>query len=63
MWQFSMLKLPDLSGKELIQILKRHGFEVVRQKGSHVSLRKITTQVVKKTVVPLHDSLAKGTLY
>lgn len=35
-----MAKLPVLSGKELIKILQKIGFEVVRQKGSHVSLRK-----------------------
>lgn len=34
-----MSKLPLLSGKELIKILQRIGFEVVRQKGSHVFLR------------------------
>ena len=53
-----MVKLPVLSGKELIKGLKKAGFEVVRQKGSHVSLQKGDY----KTVVPLHDELAKGTL-
>ena len=53
-----MTKLPVLSGKVLINTLKKHGFQVVRQKGSHVSLQKGTY----KTVVPLHDELAKGTL-
>ena len=53
-----MPKLPVLSGKELIALLKKDGFEIVRQKGSHVSLQKKTL----KTVVPLHDELAKGTL-
>ena len=53
-----MPKLPVLSGKELIRILEKGGFQVVRQKGSHVSLQK----EAHKTVVPLHDELAKGTL-
>ncbi|BCW95142.1 MAG: hypothetical protein KatS3mg018_0624 [Fimbriimonadales bacterium] len=53
-----MPKLPVLSGKELVRALQRAGFEVVRQKGSHVSLRKGD----RRTVVPLHDELAKGTL-
>ena len=53
-----MARLPVLSGKELIVILKKAGFEVVRQKGSHVSLIKADF----RTVVPLHDELAKGTL-
>ena len=52
-----MSKLPVLSGEELIKILKKAGFSVVRQKGSHVSLQKGNF----KTVVPLHDELAKGT--
>jgi predicted RNA binding protein YcfA (HicA-like mRNA interferase family) len=53
-----MPKLPILSGVELIDILKTLGFVVVRQKGSHVSLQKGQ----HKTVVPLHDELAKGTI-
>jgi predicted RNA binding protein YcfA (HicA-like mRNA interferase family) len=51
-------KLPVLSGDELIKLLKKAGFQVVRQKGSHVSLQKGNF----KTVVPLHSELAKGTL-
>lgn len=53
-----MPRLPVLSGEELIKALKKAGFRAVRQKGSHVSLQKETY----KTVVPLHDELAKGTL-
>ena len=53
-----MVKLPILSGKELIKSLEKAGFQIVRQKGSHVSLQKKNY----KTVVPLHDELAKGTL-
>jgi predicted RNA binding protein YcfA (HicA-like mRNA interferase family) len=33
-----MGKLPVLSGHELIKILKKIGFEPVRQKGSHIVL-------------------------
>lgn len=51
-------KLPILSGAELVAVLKKDGFEVVRQTGSHVSLQK----EIYRTVVPLHDELAKGTL-
>ncbi len=53
-----MSKLPVLSGRGLIDILKSLGFVIVRQKGSHVSLQKGQY----KTVVPLHDDLAKGTI-
>lgn len=53
-----MAKLPVISGKDLVKILTKKGFEVVRQKGSHVSLQKEKY----RTVVPLHNELAKGTL-
>jgi predicted RNA binding protein YcfA (HicA-like mRNA interferase family) len=35
-----MVKLPRLSGHELIKILAKFGFYKVRQKGSHVMLIK-----------------------
>ena len=57
-----MRKLPIISGKKLIAALKRAGFTEVRQRGSHVSLQKITLGRTYKTVVPLHRELAKGTL-
>jgi len=31
-----MPKLPILSGKQLLKLLRKNGFVVVRQKGSHV---------------------------
>ena len=46
-------KLPVLSGEELIQVLRKYGYKIVRQKGSHVRL---------PVTVPLHKELAKGTL-
>ncbi len=57
-----MHKLPVISGKELIAALKKAGFVEVQQKGSHVSLQKITSEKIYKTVVPLHMEIAKGTL-
>lgn len=47
------------SGVFVISILvKRFGFSVVSQKGSHVKLRRAT----RVTIVPLHKELARGTL-
>lgn len=34
------MKLPRISGKELIKILCKNSFVVVRQKGSHIRLEK-----------------------
>jgi len=51
-------RLPTLSGRRLVRLLQKAGFQTVRQEGSHVSLQKGEFC----TVVPLHDELAKGTL-
>jgi predicted RNA binding protein YcfA (HicA-like mRNA interferase family) len=53
-----MVKLPVISGKRLIKALEDDGFVIVRQKGSHISLKKENF----RSVVPLHSELAKGTL-
>ena len=53
-----MPKLPVISGEELVRALEKFGFRQVRQRGSHVSLEKGP----HRTVVPLHEELAKGTL-
>ena len=57
-----MPKLPVLSGKKLVTALKKAGFVEVRQKGSHISMQKVTLEKTYKTVVPLHKEVAKGTL-
>jgi len=57
-----MPKLPSVSGERVVRALKRAGFLELRQKGSHVSLEKRTAELVFKTVVPMHATLAKGTL-
>jgi predicted RNA binding protein YcfA (HicA-like mRNA interferase family) len=55
-------KLPSVSGERVIRALKRAGFAELRQKGSHVSLEKRTSEIVLRTVAPRHSVLAKGTL-
>ena len=56
-----MSKLIILSGKELIKILEHHGFKIVSQKGSHVRLKKKNSKTYI-VIVPLHKTIAKGTL-
>ena len=55
------MKLPVLSGKELIKILGKAGFETDHVTGSHAILRKNVPPFTRVTV-PLHKELAKGTL-
>lgn len=57
-----MRKLPVASGEQLIKLLGRLGYEIIRQKGSHVRLGKSTVAGDHGITVPLHDELAKGTL-
>ena len=57
-----MVKLPRLSGHEIIKILTILGFQKTRQKGSHVMLVKETKQGKVGCVVPLHDEIERGTL-
>ena len=46
-----MPRLPILSGRKVIRALEQIGFEVVRQKGSHVRLKHEDGRVV---TVPVH---------
>jgi len=57
-----MPKLKRISGEEAIKRLEKLGFQRVRQRGSHVVLKKQTTEEEMGCVVPLHKELAIGTL-
>ena len=57
-----MPKLPVVLGKKLVAALQKAGFVEIRQRGSHVSMEKVTTDNTYRTVVPMHRELAKGTL-
>ncbi|MGR3309742.1 MAG: type II toxin-antitoxin system HicA family toxin [Candidatus Brocadiales bacterium] len=57
-----MPKLRRISGKEAIQRLEKLGFKQIRQRGSHVILKKQTSEGKNGCVVPLHKELAVGTL-
>ena len=54
--------LPAVSGRQLLRALQRAGFVVLRQKGSHISLEKRTTDGYWRTVVPMHREMRPGTL-
>jgi len=53
------VKLPrDISGTQAVKALQRLGFSITRQVGSHVRMAKAD----KQTTVPMHRSIALGTL-
>jgi predicted RNA binding protein YcfA (HicA-like mRNA interferase family) len=55
-------KLPVISGQELIRALSKFGYAQVRQKGSHVRLRDLSDAHRRSIPIPLHPSIAFGTL-
>ena len=57
-----MPELRRVSGQEAIRALERLGFVQIRQRGSHVVLKKQTPEGEVGCVVPLHRELAIGTL-
>jgi predicted RNA binding protein YcfA (HicA-like mRNA interferase family) len=52
-----MAKLPTLTGEELLTVLMKIGFKVVRQKSSHVRLKHEDNRVVSE---PVHAQKAIG---
>ena len=57
-----MPRLPVVSGRKLARSLVRYGYEEVSQRGSHLKLRKDTSQGEHVITVPLHAEIARGTL-
>ncbi len=55
-------KLPQISGQDLVQVLRKLGYDVVRQRGSHIRLSKTTTFGEHSVTVPEHKTIARGTL-
>ncbi|HEY4612529.1 MAG TPA: type II toxin-antitoxin system HicA family toxin [Bacteroidota bacterium] len=57
-----MGKLRVLSGKEVCEILSKHGFQQVRQRGSHIVMQKKTKSSTITVPVPSHKEIKPGTL-
>jgi predicted RNA binding protein YcfA (HicA-like mRNA interferase family) len=55
-------RLRTLSGLEVCQILQTHGFNEVRQRGSHCIMQKRFQGTTLTVPVPLHAELRRGTL-
>ena len=48
------MKLPVVSGKDVLNVLLKHGFVIKRQKGSHVHLVKLHEGKLLHVTVPVH---------
>lgn len=57
-----MSNVPQISGKEVIKALGKIGFQISRQKGSHIRLVKIQGGIKQLVTVPNHKVIHRGTL-
>ena len=57
-----MKNLPLISGDDAVRALARAGFIFVRQKGSHVRMKKQLPDTTLNVTIPLHDELDRTTL-
>jgi len=54
--------MPKLySGRDIVKTLKKAGFEIVGQKGSHIKLRGFWNAKLQTVIVPYHKEVAYGT--
>lgn len=56
-----MTRLPVVSGRDAVKALRKIGYEVDHQTGSHMILRRATPPY-RRLTIPDHKELAKGTL-
>lgn len=57
------MRLPrDISGDELMRLLKRYGYQTTRQTGSHVRLTSTYRGDEHHITIPRHKNLRVGTL-
>lgn len=57
-----MTKVPSLDYRKIVAALRRDGWVVVRQRGSHVRLRKRLATETLKIIVPAHRPIKRSTL-
>lgn len=61
-WRWLLGKLRVLSGKEVCQILEKHGFVEKRKRGSHIAMQRPTAGGTVTVPVPDHKEVRTGTL-
>lgn len=57
-----LVRLRVFSGRDLCRLLADHGFELVRQRGSHAIMQKRTEGTTITVPVLLHDEIRIGTV-
>lgn len=55
--------MPKLySVRQIVNALRRAGFEIISQKGSHIKMRGIRDGKLQTVIIPNHKEIALGTL-
>jgi len=57
-----MTKVPSSNYQKVIKALRRNGWIVIRQKGSHIRLQKRIPDEMLKITVPAHRPIKRSTL-
>jgi len=57
-----MTVIPSLNYDHIIHALRRDGWVVVRQRGSHIRLQKETREGIAKITIPAHRPVKRSTL-
>jgi len=57
-----MTKVPSADYDKVIRALRRDGWVVVRQRGSHIRLQKHTEEETLKLTIPAHRPIKRSTL-
>lgn len=57
-----MSKVPSLNYDRVVRALRRDGWIVVRQRGSHIRLQKRVPGETLKLIVPAHQPIKRSTL-
>jgi len=58
-----MIRLAGISGEKAIKKFQKLGYQIVRQRGSHVRLRHPNNKQYRPLTIPLHKELKIGLLY
>jgi len=55
-----MPKLPVISGNQAIKSFEKMGYQIMRQRGSHVRMRHKSDSNKQPLTIPRHKALGKG---
>jgi predicted RNA binding protein YcfA (HicA-like mRNA interferase family) len=57
-----LTKVPSVNYPQAVAAFERAGWQVVRQKGSHVRVRKTSASGIQKLTIPAHKPIKRSTL-